>query len=145
MQSTLVVVAFDKFLQPLLQVLEITVCAGVDLFTLERFEKAFACGVVVGVAGPAHTWEHPVLPERLHVLFAWVLHSLVGMVYDSIRRPPISNCALQRTNRQIGFEALVESPANDFAREGIEDHCEKHVFASETDIRNISDPELIWP
>jgi hypothetical protein len=36
----------------------------VDLFTLERFEKAFARRVVIRIRMSAHTGQHPLLPER---------------------------------------------------------------------------------
>src|SRR6185437_3644358 len=142
MQPAAVVVPFDKFLQPALQVLEITVGGRVDLFTLERFEKAFARSIVIRIARSAHTGKHPVLPQRFHVFLTCVLYPLIGMVHDSVRRPPISNRSLQRTHCKLRLEALPKRPANDLAREGIEDHREEYVFASETDVGYVSDPEL---
>ena len=56
MQPTHVVVPLNEFIQPLLQVLEITVGGRVDLFTLQRFEKAFARSIVIPIARVCSYW-----------------------------------------------------------------------------------------
>ena len=51
MQSLLIVVPVDKFLDAGAQVIEIAILVGVDFFPLQSFQKAFATGVVVRFAG----------------------------------------------------------------------------------------------
>lgn len=63
MQSTPVVVPLDEFLQPVLQVPEITVRGRVDLYTLERFEKAeIRCYTVVSSLVPLYA----PFPQSVH-------------------------------------------------------------------------------
>ena len=82
------------------------------------------------------------LPELLHVLAACILHALIRVMHDSRRWPSISNRVLQSTNRQLGFEAPAERPANNLAREHIQNDGQVHKFARKADVRYVGESFL---
>jgi hypothetical protein len=94
MQPGSVVILLDELLQTSLQVFEVAVRSGVDLFALERFQKTLAGGIVVWIRRPTHARQHPMIEELLDVLSAGILHALIGVVHDSRRRLSIHNCPL---------------------------------------------------
>ena len=64
-QPTHVVVPLNEFLHSLPQNFEVPVSVSVDLFTLERFQKAFARGVVIKDSKVCSYWaaSRPITPS----------------------------------------------------------------------------------
>src|ERR1017187_8549969 len=85
MQSHLVVVLLDEFLQVLLQFLHGAVGSGVDFFLLQCFHKALVPTVLPRPPGPAHTENRPDTLQPFHIIIAGVGGSSVGMVHHSRR------------------------------------------------------------
>jgi hypothetical protein len=89
MQAAPIVVPLDEFLDPLGQVLHITVVVGVDFFTLqslENFRKRCHADA------PADSCRHYlVFLKHLDVGFAGILHTTIRVVNESRRRLPTQN------------------------------------------------------
>ena len=94
MQAKPVVIVIYECRQLLMQGFEVVVNSRIDLFTLERPQKALTSGVVKRIRGSAHTRYHAMLVECLHVFPANVLHSLVGVVHHSRRWLAMGDCLL---------------------------------------------------
>src|SRR6266481_3862464 len=73
MQPASVVIFLDELLQSSVQVFEVAVRAGVNLFALESFQKTLAGGIVVWIRRPTHARQHPMIEELLDVLSAGML------------------------------------------------------------------------
>src|ERR1039457_3607037 len=87
MQSHLVVVLLDEFLQVLPQFLHGAVGSGVDFFLLQCVHKALAPTVLPRSPGPAHTENRPDTLQPFHIIIAGVGGSSVGMVQHSRQWP----------------------------------------------------------
>ena len=61
MQSFLVVVLVDEFLDVTMQILEVAVLVRVDFLALERLDEALATSVIVGIGRPTHARNYAVL------------------------------------------------------------------------------------
>jgi len=94
MQPASVVIFLDELLQSSMQVFEVAVRAGLNLFALESFQKTLAGGIAVWIRRPTHARQRPMIEEFLDVLSAGILYALIGVVHDSRRRLSIHNCPL---------------------------------------------------
>src|ERR1039457_1340790 len=99
MQSHLVVVLLDEFLQVLLQFLHGAVGSGVDFFLLQCFHKALAPTVLPRPPGPAHTENRPDTLQPFHIIIAGVGGSSVGMVHHPRRWLTTLNGLVQRDRK----------------------------------------------
>src|ERR1039457_837566 len=113
MQSHLVVVLLDEFLQVLLQFLHGAVGSGVDFFLLQCFHKALAPTVLPRPPGPAHPETPPDPLQPFHIIIAGVGGSSVGMVHHSRRWLTTLNGLVQsRQGRSEEHTSELQSPCN---------------------------------
>jgi hypothetical protein len=73
----MVVIALDELLNVCAEVNEVQILAGVNPFSLQRLDKAFATGVVVRVGRSTHAWDHLMLAQDPHVVAGSVLHTAI--------------------------------------------------------------------
>ena len=77
MEPLLIVISLNEFLDVIVQMLEILVLVGVNLFPLESFDEAFTTGVVIWVGWPAHARNHLMLFQDRDVFCCRVLKSAI--------------------------------------------------------------------
>src|SRR3954453_20192851 len=73
MQPLPVVVLVDEWAAVAPQIIKIPILTTVDFFLLQRFQEAFASGVVIRVSGSAHAAGRTVLPQQLGVIMRRIL------------------------------------------------------------------------
>ncbi len=81
MQPTRVVIALDELLHVGVQVIEIGIGIGVDLFALKGFEEALTTRIVERVPRSAHTGQHLVFVQDCNVVAAGILHPAIGVMH----------------------------------------------------------------
>ena len=91
MQPAPVVVPLNELLDPRGKMLHIPIVVCVDLFSLQRFQKTFATGIVMRVSWPTHARHYMVLAKHLQVHLAGILHTTIRVVNESWRRLPAQN------------------------------------------------------
>src|SRR6266852_1863215 len=83
MQAFFVVHLSDKLGNRSLGFADVAVVIAIDLFVLQRFDKAFRHGVVVRITGPAHAAADAVLVEQITVVSASILYAAIGVMHQS--------------------------------------------------------------
>jgi len=96
-------------------VVQIFVQTSANLFPLQSLEEALAAGIVVRVRRAAHARDRPVLGQDSHVVIGSILHSAVGVMYQTRMRLSLCNRLLQRRDWQPRYRCSGQFPANHFA------------------------------
>lgn len=143
MQAAPIVVALDEFLDPLGQVLHITVVVGVDFFALQRLQKTFATGVVMRMSQPTHARHYLVLTNHLEVGSAGIPYTPIRVVNESRRRLPARNRLPQGAEGKPRLQRSVEGPAHNLPRKGIQDYCQINKLGLEPKVGDIRNPQLV--
>src|SRR5262245_250879 len=115
-----------------------------DEVLLQRREEALGDGVVPAVAAPAHARSDAMRGERGSVRLARVLTAAVGVMDErSCIAPPLAQRHLERFESEGCRELGPERPANDAAREEVDDDREICPALAGGDVRDVADPALV--
>ena len=82
--------------------------ASIDALQLERTEKSFYCGIIVTTALTTHAGNDPVSLEQLPIGGASILHTPIGMMDETFRRPTMSQSQRQGRCHQLGAKVVRE-------------------------------------
>lgn len=110
------------------QMFKVVLLVGVDLFAFQRFDKAFATGVVIRVRGPTHARELAVPFHQGHVVGTGVLKSSVGMVHQAWLRIPDLYSLFERPDRQPRRQGAAQGPAHYPSGVPIQDYSQIDKF-----------------
>lgn len=118
-------------------------CEVVEPLGFDRVKEALGQSIVPAVAGAAHAAADSVAVEKFLVVRATVLRSAVAVMDKSRGRSPSFQSDPQRLKDQGMMDAIRRGPANDAAREDInDDRKEEPAFAS-SDLGDVGYPESI--
>ena len=145
MQSLLIVVPVDKFLDVSAQVIEIAILVGVDFFPLQSLQKTFAAGVVVRIRRAAHARNHSMPFENGAIVFAGILHAAIGMMDQTGCRLSRGDGLFQCGQRETTGQGLLQRPTHDLARKSVKDHRQVDEFGFQSNVGDVSHPQLIHP
>ena len=119
--------------------------AAPDQLGLDGFEEGLDGGVIVAIALAAHRHFEAMLAQDFLIVVRTVLTAAVA-VEDAVPRwGSQSDGHLQRLDRQIGFHAAADGPADDAPRMQIEDDSEIQPALAGPDIADIARTFLIGP
>src|SRR5579872_3549650 len=93
-QASAIVIALQKMLDLHFQIGTVAILAGVDFLLLESFDKAFAFGIVVGIARTAPAGQNAMVLKHAYILAAGILDSAMGMMNQAQSGPPQAQCSL---------------------------------------------------
>ena len=83
--------------------------------------------------------------QERDVVVAEILHATIRVMNATGRRLSRGNRLSQRRERQLGIDVFGDRPADDAAREQIEDHRQIHEAVADADVGQIRRPGLVDP
>ena len=112
-------------------------------FNLQRFEERLNHGIVITIALAAHRNEKVMLLKTFLIVTRTVLRPAIGMVDAALWGSPQCHGHIQRTDCQIAFYTVADSPPKDTARLKIDDHRQVQPAFACPDVGDVSSPFLI--
>src|SRR5437016_1496144 len=109
-------------------------------FDLERREEALRDRVVPAVAAPAHAHDDAVGVEHGAVVAARVLAPAVGMMHEPGAGLAMGQGHRQRLDGELPRDPVAQRPADDPAREEVEDDDEVQPALARPEVRDVRDP-----
>jgi hypothetical protein len=139
-QPVLVVDLCDEAIDATAGIADVGEGPAVDLLRLQGLHEAFGLGVVEGIAGPAHAYGDVVFGKSLAIGDGGVLHAAIGVMDQAagLRLSSFEGC-VQRGNGERGIERVLQSPADGFAREGVENDGKIDEGSGEMHIGDVGD------
>ncbi len=107
-------------------------------------KEALHHGIVIGIAFPGHADLKAMPLELICVLMRSILHSLVGMVYDTLIWPSAVYCHAQGIHSQVSVQPIRYGIAYHLARTGIQYGSQVDKSPLDTYVRDICQPHLIY-
>lgn len=145
MSPARVVEAVDVFEECALDLTTGLPVAAPDQFGLQRLEEAFDGGIVVTVALAAHRNLEPVLSQQLLIVMSTVLRPAVRVMKAARWWPSDRDRHVQGPQGEILLHAIADRPADDTAREKVNDHGQIDPTFPRPDIGDVACPLLVWP
>src|SRR4051812_7684517 len=85
MQTSGVVIAVEENAQIGTEIFNVPVLETANFFLLQRSHEAFALGIVIGIARPAHAWDHSMLKQCVDISGRRILNATIGMMNQAKR------------------------------------------------------------
>ena len=114
-----------------------------DQLSLDRFEERFNHGIVIAIALAAHRDLEAVLFQALLIRVGTILRAAIRMVNAAFGRLAQCHSHVQRTDREILFHAVTDSPADDAPGVQIKDNGQIKPPLTGPDIAYVTSPLLI--
>src|SRR4030095_1159611 len=86
------------------------VFVGIDFFSLQRLDEAFATSIVVGICRSAHARNHVVLLEYGDIFRASVLQPSIGVMHQAGLRVAALDGLLQRSDGEPHRKSTIQLP-----------------------------------
>ena len=115
-------------------------CDRPDQLRLDGLEERFHHRVVVAVPAPAHRDQDAAFAEQRLIVDRAVLRSAVGMVNQPGCRVASHQSTAQGFDREIAFQAVTRRPADDTAREEVQDDSEVEPALCRPDVGYVCPP-----
>lgn len=97
-------------------VCDVLEAAAVDFFGLEGLHETLGFGIVVRIAGPAHTDGDIMAGETLAIIVGRILHATIGMMNETGGPGlAIGKRIIERFHGERGIEMGRQRPAHDLA------------------------------
>ena len=116
---------------------------AIDELGLQRREEALGDGVVPAVALAAHAADDAGGDQRLAVVAARVLRAAVGVVHEAGVGEAATARHLQRVEAELGAHVIGDRPADDAAREQVEDDGEVQPALPRPHVRDVGRPHAV--
>src|SRR5207249_2638938 len=109
-------------------------------FDLERREETLRDRVVPAVAAPAHAQDNAVSVEHGAVVAACVLTPAVGMMHEPGVGLAVGQGHRQRLDGELPRDPVAQCPANNAAREQVQDDHEVQPALARPEVRDVGHP-----
>ena len=111
-----------------------------DAFGLKRREEALHCGVVPDIAGPAHRAVDAIVGHQPLELLAGVLAAAIGVMQKGVGLASPPDRHQQRVRDKLRRHLRFHRPADNAAREEIDDGSHVEPALGRPDIDEVGDP-----
>jgi len=120
-----------------LRLLARPVVLKVDMFTFEGAKETLHGSIVVTVARAAHADLDLLIAEKSLVWIASILAASIRMMQQSRDGCPVLDCHAESLLDQVAFQGGCKRPADNFAREEIQDHSQIQPAFGRGDIGDV--------
>src|SRR5260221_10820558 len=119
--------------------------SAIEQLTFKGGEEALAHGVVVAVTHRTHRRTDAGVAAMATEFRRGVLTPLIGVMNDAASWPSPLDSHVQRFEHDLGVQPRTHRPANDLPAPDVQDDGQKVEAGNGRQIRDVGDPELIWP
>lgn len=118
--------------------------ASVNELQFESAPEALHGGVVVAIASTTHRGNEGSFEESSPEVASGILHTTIGVEEQVIRRVAVKEGHAKSFEDEGGINGLAHGPTDDLTAEEIEDGSQIQPTFLGLDVRDISNPDLVW-